>query len=356
MSEWFRSLPHALDSVANTAKFQQESLYSLINFYQRRCAAFTATIARLRAERNALKRELQEARQDNDRIVLHYNQEHGAEPAPLLNSNGKRPMTEVRRTSNSVKTSSSPRSTMTPNRLTLPPGQHPTFTRHPNENNAQPSNNISGYLASSHEPNRSNSHFIQQYSYNEDQSLPQGPQDMSMQASDQMQRSLMPPPPVPLPSHRQRGFKPATQSHSMNMDASAGSSRQGLDQSTTRSHGRMGPPSTPRGLPQFQARTQQTPSSRRMVSTPCPPGNMQNNTNHNLGAPNLMDVSSNRFFPPSSSHGRHAYNASTAQTGNSTRFTRFDPAPRNAAPGPNGRTSQGSQRMPFIPGGSGGFG
>lgn len=55
MSDWFRSLPHAIDSIANAVKFQQQSLATLVHHYRRQCLQLSATCDRLRSERRELR-------------------------------------------------------------------------------------------------------------------------------------------------------------------------------------------------------------------------------------------------------------------------------------------------------------
>ncbi|KAF9246294.1 hypothetical protein BU15DRAFT_58379 [Melanogaster broomeanus] len=134
MTDWFRSLPHAIDGMANAVKFQQESLAALVRHYRRQCLQFSSTCDRLRNERRSIKQEVEALRVEVHQLRQYrgFSVEEGPEPSAHVNHNGKRPMTEVRGKSASIKTNSSPRSIATPVgplRLTRPPGEHPTFSR-----------------------------------------------------------------------------------------------------------------------------------------------------------------------------------------------------------------------------------
>ncbi|KAL4067882.1 hypothetical protein J3A83DRAFT_3766179 [Scleroderma citrinum] len=131
MANWFRSLPHAIDNIANAVKFQQQSLAALVRHYRSQCLQFSATCDRLRNERRSLRKEV-DALQREIAQLQHYSGPR--EPSHHQNANGKRPMTEVKgfSSSGSVKTNSSPRSITTPVpplRLTLLPGNPTSFSR-----------------------------------------------------------------------------------------------------------------------------------------------------------------------------------------------------------------------------------
>ncbi|KAF8163485.1 hypothetical protein B0H34DRAFT_695625 [Crassisporium funariophilum] len=56
MSEWFRSIPLALNSVAFAAKFQQETMASQIQYYKSRQQQFRHFIERLKRDLAELKK------------------------------------------------------------------------------------------------------------------------------------------------------------------------------------------------------------------------------------------------------------------------------------------------------------
>ncbi|KAF7363550.1 RING-type domain-containing protein [Mycena sanguinolenta] len=131
MSEWFRSIPHALDTVAYAAKFQQETMAFQIRYYKARQQQQRAMIDRLKRENVELKRTNEILAHENAQFRQHsesgyqYGGEGEPEPSDVLNPNGKRPMNDA---DHYRPRTSSSRSTVTPlgpNRLTLPPGQHP---------------------------------------------------------------------------------------------------------------------------------------------------------------------------------------------------------------------------------------
>ncbi|KAG2144790.1 hypothetical protein BD769DRAFT_1597744 [Suillus cothurnatus] len=123
MSDWFRPLPYSLDSIASAVKFQQDTFTGLIRYYRQACFQLSQTCERIRAERKALRnlrREVEHLRQ----CASGFDPARAQEPSSFSNANGKRPMTDAH--------DSSPRSTVTPivpNRITLPLGEKPSFTR-----------------------------------------------------------------------------------------------------------------------------------------------------------------------------------------------------------------------------------
>ncbi|KDQ61024.1 hypothetical protein JAAARDRAFT_204795 [Jaapia argillacea MUCL 33604] len=133
MSDWFMPVPHSFESAVYAAKFQQESLASLIHFYKQKCMQQRIFIERLQAElvdHKALKKTVEDLRRENQRLQK-YADYHGQneESSRSANGNGKRPMIEIQRQPNGTKTNSSPRSIVTPvgpSRLTLAPDHHPS--------------------------------------------------------------------------------------------------------------------------------------------------------------------------------------------------------------------------------------
>ncbi|KAJ3839750.1 hypothetical protein F5878DRAFT_534984 [Lentinula raphanica] len=138
MSEWFRSVPYMLDSAAYAVKFQQESMASQIRNLKARYQQQRTYIDQLKQDNIQLKRyeHVFSKKFIDSSLTLAYmlprvnemltkqlsdgvNRDN--EPATFTNANGKRPMIDVPHLS-------SPRSGATPsgpNRITLPPGQHP---------------------------------------------------------------------------------------------------------------------------------------------------------------------------------------------------------------------------------------
>lgn len=61
MSEWFKSIPRALDTVSATVRFQQDTMAALVRFYKGKCMQQRSTINRAREiaiENKALKRSV----------------------------------------------------------------------------------------------------------------------------------------------------------------------------------------------------------------------------------------------------------------------------------------------------------
>ncbi|KAH7929750.1 hypothetical protein BV22DRAFT_1056312 [Leucogyrophana mollusca] len=358
MSDWFRSVPHSLDSIATAAKFQQEALASLVRKYRVQASQLSSTCDRLRAERNALRksrpiplntaipshhsfyREVDHLRRDNAQLrqFSGYNPERTQEPSVHTNHNGKRPMTETRRQTASVKTSSSPRSVATPvapNRLTVPLGEHPNFSRQDHEQ--QPPD------ASSHsQPNADRpgtSRFTQQYAYTSQQSArmqtPQlsheqaGPlRYLQGQPSEQTQRPPMTHP--SLPSNPRGRFKPAGNqpSHPLAGPRTTNAPGQPTAPSfagqTQQGQRSMGPPPTPQQRPiPSVPQTPNSHSGKKQFSFPQGSGQATGDRTSGL--------SSNRFVPPAAV-GRSVASSSRALAGGAANV--------------NG----GGQRIPFMPG------
>ncbi|KAF9454666.1 hypothetical protein P691DRAFT_786221 [Macrolepiota fuliginosa MF-IS2] len=143
MSEWFRSIPSALDMIAYAAKFQQEVMARQIQFYRSRHQQIRIVMEKLRSENSELKRTNESLGQENEQLKqqlgyqeLNSNPEETHESSTLINQNGKRSMDMFRlqydHPSRRPRTDSSPhRTTTTPTRLTLPAGQHAPGLAHP---------------------------------------------------------------------------------------------------------------------------------------------------------------------------------------------------------------------------------
>ncbi|KAH0827155.1 hypothetical protein J3R83DRAFT_4846 [Lanmaoa asiatica] len=321
MSDWFRLLPHAIDGMANAVKFQQESLAALVRHYRNQCLHLSSTCDRLRNERRSLRKDVEALRKE-----LHLCRSRGfvtdqsREPSAHLNHNGKRPMAEIR----GIKTNSSPRSIPTPVgplRLTLPRGEHPTFSRQ--EPSGQEFANTVDIPGSSR--------FAEQYAYHgEDNSRVRPPQHTDEQQSASlrqprlldMDHGMMAPPPPPNQGKR---FKPATgQVYSHTDQRMEVSTSQNLGtQRITKISESMGPLPTPQRP--FSA-VLRTPSR-----VPTQNATLQSS------------LQTNRFIP-SSSHGR-AFSGPTLAVTSTT-----------VTPVGNVGKASGGNRMPFMPQGSNGFG
>jgi len=54
ISDWFRSLPYAIDSLANSVKFQQATMGSLLKYYREKIYKQRSIIEQLKQERAEL--------------------------------------------------------------------------------------------------------------------------------------------------------------------------------------------------------------------------------------------------------------------------------------------------------------
>ncbi|KAF8447713.1 hypothetical protein L210DRAFT_3527018 [Boletus edulis BED1] len=340
MSDWFRFLPHAIDSVANAVKvrptnhlytpahhfcriqFQQESLAALVRHYRNQCLQLSATCDRLRHERRSLRKDTETLRRE-----LHLCRSRGSgtdqaqEPSGYMNHNGKRPLADVQGQNSSVKTNSSPRSIPTPVgplRLTLPPGEHPTFSRQ------EPSGQ--GYTID----RPGSSRFAQQYAYHgEDNSRvgPSHPTNGQQSASVRqpqllhINHGMMAPPPPPSQGKRSRA---ATTRLQTEQSMETAMSQDLGPQRTTEISNSMGPPPTP-----------QRPFSAALRTSSRVP-------THNATHQTSSALQTNRFIP-NSSHNRT--------------FSGFTPAVTSTGTTPAGNVGKasGGNRMPFMPQSSSGL-
>ncbi|KAF9265461.1 hypothetical protein L218DRAFT_997428 [Marasmius fiardii PR-910] len=128
MSEWFRSVPHMLDSVTYAAKFQQEAMATQIRTLKVRHQQQRLYIDKLKRQIAELQRMNESLQHQLHPSYAHEgSMEYGGEPSTFVNANGKRSIGSSMKDDRSP-TTSSPRRMSTPigmNRLTLPPGQRP---------------------------------------------------------------------------------------------------------------------------------------------------------------------------------------------------------------------------------------
>ncbi|KAF8506353.1 hypothetical protein BU17DRAFT_57727 [Hysterangium stoloniferum] len=71
MCDWFRSFPHGLDALASAARFQQETMASLVRFYKRKCIQQQATISKTKdaiAENKVLRNQIEQLQQENTQL------------------------------------------------------------------------------------------------------------------------------------------------------------------------------------------------------------------------------------------------------------------------------------------------
>ncbi|KAJ7109504.1 hypothetical protein C8R44DRAFT_679714 [Mycena epipterygia] len=370
MSEWFRSIPHALDAVAYAAKFQQETMAFQIRYYKARQQQQRAMVDRLKRDMAELKKANDILAHENAQFRQHlgYQDEGGGEPEPsgAPNSNGKRPMNDP--DPYRPRTSSS-RSTVTPlgpNRLTLPPGQQPPSFSSNRVEQQDPAAKAHSHSrpppnAGSNHQRPGSSRFAEQYSYmppatpqfhpqqlSHSQAAPRRTKQNQEQQSSQGQSRAGPP----------TRFKPAQGPLVSSNKANAlGRPGQSSTQNQAMHHDarqrNMGPPPAPQLRQQHPTAPPPPPSVRR--------------SNPSLPPSNRFLPPSQRFAPPVPVDQQH-FMPSTTSNGATKRFLADDagsgsrgplaPAPSSRAPSraamPN--MSGGGQRVPFVPHASGGFG
>ncbi|KAJ7741537.1 hypothetical protein DFH07DRAFT_837604 [Mycena maculata] len=365
MSDWFRSIPHALDAVAYAAKFQQETMAFQIRYYKARQQQQRALIDRLKRDTAELKRVnsilAHENAQFHEHLGYRGDGDGEGEPSGALNSNGKRPMNDPDQYRPRTSSSHS-RSTVTPlgpNRLTLPPGQQPPSlsSNRPQQEERPPSHSHSRPPAKAVlNPRRpGSSRFVEQYSYMPPSTQQFHPQPLShSQAAprrmkqNQDQQVPQGQPRAAAPAAR---FKPAqgaalSSNHKANQTGRPG---QPSTQSQKQHHHddtrqrNMGPPPTPQQIRQPPAAP---PSSARRGNASLPSSNRFLPPTQRFAPPAPVDP---QQFMPSTSNGAPqrfpAGGAGTASRG---------PAASSRAAMPN--MSGGGQRVPFVPHASGGFG
>ncbi|PPQ64657.1 hypothetical protein CVT26_002747 [Gymnopilus dilepis] len=244
MSEWFRSIPMALDSVAFAAKFQQDAMASQIRYHKARHQQLRQLVERLKRDLSDMKRSYDILQNENEQYKLRFGSLHlGQEPSDLPNMNGKRQMmntAQFEQANRRSRTDSSPRSINTPigpDRLTLLPGQkHPELSSRKEYDNAEQQHFLG---RNSDTANRFSNDGILQHRPVSNRSLErdQAQRPLSKRSLDdffqeerQMQPNNMQPPPT---SSR---FKPAPPS---------GSYPAGSKSTANRRQTNMGPPPTP---------------------------------------------------------------------------------------------------------------
>ncbi|KAF7305043.1 RING-type domain-containing protein [Mycena kentingensis (nom. inval.)] len=316
MSDWFRSIPHALDTVAYAVKFQQETMAYQIRFYKSRQQQQRTLIERLKRDVADLRRTNEALSNENAQFRQHLGYEpadNGPVPSEYPNHNGKRQMLNSDPYRPATSSSHSNVLPQGPDRLTLPPGQHP-----PTLSSNRVDNRAPGRAAPNNQRPGS-SRFADKYAYAPPLAqLP--PQQMSYSQSAP-RRAKQNADPMPLPASQSTSrFKPAQHVPPSDTPARAQPLAQLNNQSLDAKARKMGPPPTPQLL--------------RAAG-----GDMSHHRNPN-----------NRSLPPAQ---RFAPPAPVDQ--------RFIPSTSNGAPqrfGNGTSTSQGvggrsSQRTPFVPGGFG---
>ncbi|KAJ7774972.1 hypothetical protein B0H16DRAFT_1880146 [Mycena metata] len=353
MSEWFRSIPLALDAVAYAAKFQQETMAFQIRYYKARQQQQRSVIDRLKRETAELKKANNMLAHENAQFRQHFGYQDGGEgelePSEAPNHNGKRPMEEPDQYG--PRTSSS-RSTVTPlgpNRLTLPPGQHPPSLTSTRPENVAPRHLRSAPKTGLNPQRPGSSRFVEQYSYipPSTQFHPQqlthsqtAPRRMKQSQNQNEQPQGQPQPRISAPPAPR--FKPAqgppVASNKANANDPPRPSQQQHHEPRPRN---MGPPPTPQ-------------QGRHPQQAEAPPSARRSNNGPSLPSSNRFLPPSQRFAPPASVDPQRFMPAD----GVGSRGPLLAPATSSRAPSrasmPN--MSGGGQRVPFVPHASGGFG
>ncbi|KAK7020508.1 RING-type domain-containing protein [Favolaschia claudopus] len=354
MSEWFRSIPHALDTVAYAAKFQQETMAFQIRYFKARQQQQRALIDKLKHETAELKKLNEILAHENAQFRQHLGYRDGVdgelEPSDDLNHNGKRPMNDADPYRPKTSSSRSAATPLGPNRLTLPPGHQPPSLSSNRVEDPEPRLHPHTRLppppqAASNNHRPGSSRFLEQYSY-----IPPSTQQYHTQALSHSQtaprrakqnQNEQPSQALPRGSTR---FKPAQGTAApSNQEHGVGRLVQKVQNQPTHHDSRlrnMGPPPTPQ---QVRLPTEAPPLSTR-----------RNNTSMHSNGRSLPP--SQRFVPPAPVN-QQRFMPSTS-SGVPQHFSGDSRGPvvsgasravMNARPG-------GGQRVPFVPHASGGFG
>ncbi|KAF7338193.1 RING-type domain-containing protein [Mycena venus] len=354
MSEWFRSIPHALDTVAYAAKFQQETMAFQIRYYKAKQQQQRGLIDRLKRETAELKKINDILANENAQFRQHLGYQDGRdgepEPSDDLNQNGKRPMNDADQYR--PRTSSS-RSTVTPlgpNRLTLPPGQQPPSLSSNRPEDPTPRTHSHSRAPPKAAQRPGSSRFLEQYSYippstqfhpqplSHSQAAPRrAKQNQNEQPSQVPPRGTVPPP----------RFKPAHGAPASSNKAN-GAGRPSLQNQAMHHDSRqrnMEPPPTPQQA--RQPTDAPLPSSRR-ANASLPSDNRSLPPNQRFAPP--APVNPQRFMPSTSNGAPQRF---PAGGGAGSRGPLATGASSRAV---MNNLSGGGQRVPFVPHASGGFG
>ncbi|KAJ7510001.1 hypothetical protein B0H11DRAFT_1170252 [Mycena galericulata] len=367
MSDWFRSIPNALDSVAYAAKFQQETMAFQIRYYKARQQQQRSLIDRLKRDAAELKKINVILTHENAQFRQHLGYDDGdgqPEPSEALNSNGKRTMNDPDQYRPRTSSSRS-RSTVTPlgpNRLTLPPGQQPPnlSSNRPQQEERSHSHLHQPANAGLKPPRPSSSRFVEQYSYIPPATQQFHPQQLShsQAAPRRTKQNLDQQPPQqgqPRAAPHAR-FKPAqgapVSSNKANQTSRLGqpSSQNQIQQHHDTRQRNMGPPPTPQ---QVRQQLVIPPSSARRGTSSLPLSNRYLPPNQRFAPPAPVDPQ--QYMPSASNSAPQRFPADGA---GSTPRGPLAPASSRAPPSraAMANISGGGQRVPFVPHASGGFG
>ncbi|KAK0451028.1 hypothetical protein EV421DRAFT_1985328 [Armillaria borealis] len=336
MSDWFRSIPYALDSIAYTAKFQQDSMAAQIRYYRARHQQQRAYIEKLKREMAELKRanqylsgEISSYQQGGDssqQQIYHHRDEQ--EPSENMNAHGKRPMNQR------PMTTSSPHSSLIgPDRLTLPPGQQPPNLSYNRANDMAPQavNNVP-----QRQQRPASRNFAQQYAYVPASTPHLPPPQLShMQAPQNIQRA--------------RANQDASQGQAGPATAPSLKFKPAQVQGNNKPRN-MGPPPTPAHARAQQRQSANVPTNAvasRPSNTGAPPSNRFLPPGERFAPPSSANTSGKRFLPPTPTTGPQHFASARGASLAGPSGTRAMPRAGTAIPNTAGG---GSQRMPFVPG------
>ncbi|KAI9508287.1 hypothetical protein F5148DRAFT_927232 [Russula earlei] len=214
MSNWFCSVPHSMDTITYSIKFQQDMLMSLIRFLREKITQQRDVLLRVKQEREELKglrKIVEDLRTENEQLRLYAGLD-GNRSYTATNSSGKRRRIDAYNSDS--RNLSSPRSVITPlgpNRLTLP-ADHP-----PAALGQRFSQTTSANLRDSLQPGRPQSSRLQQFAYDSSHTPRQsgvfGPHKGTSNPH------LMPPPPPVDRENAARAFPSVGTTHRMSSHA-----------------------------------------------------------------------------------------------------------------------------------------
>ncbi|KAJ7905641.1 hypothetical protein B0H14DRAFT_3542881, partial [Mycena olivaceomarginata] len=348
MSDWFRSIPHALDTVAYAAKFQQETMAFQIRYYKAKQQQ-RGIIDRLKRETAELKKINDILAHENAQFRQHLGYQDGGEgelePSDVLNHNGKRTMNDADQYRPRTSSSRSAVTPLGPDRLTLPPGQHPpSLSSNTPEDPALRSRSHSrAPPKASLAPQRpGSSRFLEQYSYNPPSTQQYHPQPLShSQAAPRrakQNQNEQPSQTAPRGTAPLSRFKPKQGAPSSSNKANGAGRPSVQHQGQTMRHDSrqrtMGPPPTPQQ--QVRQSTDAPPPSTRRTDTSLPLNNRSLPPSQRFAPPAPVDPQ--HFMPSTSSGVPQRFTAGSRATplGGSSR------AVMNTMSG-------GGQRVPFVP-------
>ncbi|KAF8478424.1 hypothetical protein DFH94DRAFT_55799 [Russula ochroleuca] len=207
MSDWFCSVPHAMDTLSYSMKFQQDMLTSLIRFLRKKIAQQREALLRLKHENEELKslrKITEQLRAENEQLRLYAGLDGSGSNSATISSGKRRRMDAYNTDGRNL---SSPRSVTTPlgpNRLTLPADHRPPVLgqRLSNTPATNPKDPLQG--------GRPLSSRLRQFAYDPSHTSQQsGASEPQQGTSYQQQTRAMLPPPTPVAHGKASGSFPS---------------------------------------------------------------------------------------------------------------------------------------------------